>query len=308
MKFSIIIPTYKRLDYLEEAIKSIVAQTYQEYEIVVVNDYPGDKSAIDQLCSGYDRIRVIHQAVSRGGNAARNAGIDHSDGELIAFLDDDDIWKPEKLELHYEAHLKHPEAGLIYSNCIYWWNHPKMADAPIKQVLPENILDKMRVGQACPCSTSLVSLRRDSILKCGSFDESLTSFQDWDLWFRIAHHYPFYLIEKPLIYFRQHLGLRTSQNEQKRLEGFSQIKRKWGKEINIKEFTLLVTRNILYQNAYNLALAGKNFQAVIQGLKVFNPQIFDPASFNMFARILSPILLSVESRGRLKKFLRLTEQ
>lgn len=308
MKFSIIIPTFKRLDYLEEAIKSVALQTYQEYEIIVVNDYPGDKYAIDQLCSGYDKIRVIHQAVSGGGNAARNAGINQSDGELIAFLDDDDIWKPEKLQAHYEAHLKYPEAGLIYSDCIYWWNHPKMTDSPIKQALPDNILDKMRVGQGCPCSTSLVSLRRESIIKCGSFDEELTSFQDWDLWFRIAHQYPFHLIAEPLIYFRQHLGLRTSQNEQKRWEGFTQIKRKWGKEIDVRQFTLLVTRNIFYQNAYNLALAGKNFQAVIQGLKMFTPKIFGLSSFNMFARVLSPMLLSVESRGRLKKFLQLTEQ
>jgi glycosyltransferase involved in cell wall biosynthesis len=249
---------------------------------------------------------VIHQPVSGGGNAARNAGINQSDGELIAFLDDDDIWMPEKLQRHYEAHLENPEAGLVYSDCIYWWNHPRMADAPIKQVLPENILEKMRVGQACPCSTSLVTLKRESILKCGSFDEELTSFQDWDLWFRIAHHYPFYLIPQPLIYFRQHLGLRTSQNEKKRLEGFSQIKRKWAKEIDVRRFTLLVTRNIFYQNAYNLALAGKHFQAVLQGLKMFNLQIFGPASFSMFARVLSPILFSVENRSRLKKLLKLT--
>src|SRR5688572_9807009 len=119
MKFSIIIPTYKRIEFLQEAIESINIQTYRNYEIIVINDNPDDQSRIDILSTKFDKITVIHSSHSKGGNAARNLGILKSGGELIAFLDDDDLWLPEKLERHLEAHVQHPDAGLIFSDCLY---------------------------------------------------------------------------------------------------------------------------------------------------------------------------------------------
>ena len=104
MKFSVIIPTYKRIEFLEKAIQSINTQTYRNYEIIVVNDNPDDKTTIDNLSHKFDKIIVIHLSHTKGGNAARNLGILRSRGELIAFLDDDDLWLPEKLERHLEAH------------------------------------------------------------------------------------------------------------------------------------------------------------------------------------------------------------
>jgi len=99
MKYSIIIPTYKRVDQLEEAIESVFAQTYQDFEIIVIDD--GSPEPI-VLKSADSRIRLLRHETNRGAAAARNTGIRAAVGELIAFLDSDDLWFPTKLEKQAE--------------------------------------------------------------------------------------------------------------------------------------------------------------------------------------------------------------
>ena len=139
MKFSVIIPTFSRIDFLERALESVDRQTYQDYEIIVVNDNPEDKDSIDNLTTKFNKVKIIHHAYSKGGNAARNSGILNSNGEIIAFLDDDDLWLPEKLNRHLEKHQQLPHVGLVYSECLYVFNNSFFANSVSSSHLPFNI-------------------------------------------------------------------------------------------------------------------------------------------------------------------------
>jgi glycosyltransferase involved in cell wall biosynthesis len=253
---------------LEKAIESINIQTYSNYEIIVVNDNPDDKSRIDNLCTKFDKITVIHSSHTNGGNAARNLGILKSGGELIAFLDDDDLWLPEKLETHLKAHEQYPDAGLIFSDCLYIYDDFSIMNNATSYRMPADVIKAMGKAKFCPASTSMVSIRRKCIEKCGLFDEKLLSFQDWDYWFRIAHKFKFIHIPMILVHFRQHLRGRTSQNEESRLKGLKQICDKWGKEIDIKIFLRYWIRSMYHKNSLNALLAGDK-----SGIKVISKNI-----------------------------------
>src|SRR5258706_11563252 len=286
MRFSVIIPTYNRIDYLEKAINSILNQTYQNYEIIVVNDYPEDRSGIDSLLSRHNNISIIHNTFTGGGNMARNLGILNSEGNLIAFLDDDDIWLPTKLTMHLEAHLKHPEAGLVFSDCLYTYDNPFIKNRSTSYKLPESIVKSMGEAKFCPATTSMVTIRRECIKKCGIFDETLSSFQDWDYWFRIAHHFKFIHVPKLLVHFRQHLGERTSQNEDKRLKGLNQICKKWKKEINVEIFSRTLIKNIYYRNSLNALMAGDSVDALKKSFYLLRPDIISIKSLKSFISLL----------------------
>ncbi|MBA2563519.1 MAG: glycosyltransferase family 2 protein [Chitinophagaceae bacterium] len=286
MKFSIIVPTYKRIEFLDKAIESINAQTYRNYDIIVVNDNPNDKSIVDAFCSKFEKLIVCHSSHTKGGNGARNLGISKSDGELIAFLDDDDLWLPEKLEKHFEMHKQYPEAGLVFSDCLYIYNDPLVSDNATCYNVPTDVVKAMGKAKFCPATTSMVSIKRECIERCGLFDETLVSFQDWDYWFRIAHNFRFIHVPIILVHFRQHLGNRTSQNENDRLEGLKQICDKWKKEIEIKRFFRSWIRIFYYRNSLNALLAGDKSTAFKKSLKLLNSKVICINSIRSFFSLL----------------------
>lgn len=297
MKFSVIIPTYNRIDLLAKAIESVNNQTFNDFEIIVVNDNPGEKSRVDELVTKFIRVRVIHHPISKGGNAARNSGILHSNGEYIAFLDDDDIWLPEKLALHLKEHEQNPAAGLVFSNCLYIYNNKNIADHVYSPKIPSDVIKAMGNAQFCPATSSIVSIKRECVEKCGLFDENLASFQDWDYWFRIAHLFKFEHIPIVLAHYRQHLGDRTSYNENKRRKGLNQICEKWAGEINVKEFSGNFIRGIYYKNSKNALMAGKKFSAFKKSLQLFNKEIFGIESIKGFTKLLLQLIFERKERG-----------
>lgn len=290
MKFSVIIPTYNRIDLLEKAIESVNNQTCQDFEIIVVNDNPQEKLQVDALITKYDKTKVIHHPFSKGGNAARNSGISNSQGDLIAFLDDDDIWLPEKLAFHLKEHEKEPDAGLIFSDCLYVYNNKHIADKISSSKVPSNIIEAMGNAKFCPATSSIVSIKRECVEKCGLFDEILVSFQDWDYWFRIAHLFPFVHIPIVLVHFRQHLGDRTSHNENKRRKGLNQICNKWGEKINVREFTRNFIISIYYKNSRNALMAGEKFAAFKKSFKLLNTEILSLKSGKSFIKLLLELI------------------
>jgi glycosyltransferase involved in cell wall biosynthesis len=257
MKISVVIPTYNRLPLLREALESIALQTYDNYEIIVVNDFPSQAEDISLLCSQFDKVHVINQPVSKGGNAARNAGITHAKGDIIAFLDDDDTWSAEKLYKHAKMHTLNPAAGLVYSNCTYFWENGVLNDEVFPTSLPNDIIKEMCKGRFCPATTTAVTVRKECFEKSGLFDESLVSFQDWDMWFRIAHNYSFVLIDEPLVRFRQHFGSRVSYDIDKRLSGLKQISTKWAEYLGSTDFYKKQRQNTYYKYTRQLILSGK---------------------------------------------------
>jgi len=112
---SVIIPIYNRIDYIHEAINSVLEQTYKEYEIIVVND--GSSVNVKEALEPYrDRIVYLYHQENRGIAAARNTGIKGSKGKYIALLDEDDLFEPQKLEIQVPILENNPEVGFVYSD------------------------------------------------------------------------------------------------------------------------------------------------------------------------------------------------
>jgi glycosyltransferase involved in cell wall biosynthesis len=192
---SVIIPTYNRSHCVAEAIDSVAGQSYKNHEIIVVDDGSTDDTA--RLLAGYDgRLSALHTQHA-GPSAARNAGLRAARGDYIAFLDSDDLWTPRKLEQQIGFFAKNPDARICQTEEIWIRNgvrvnpmkkHKKYSGWIFRQCLP-----------LCIVSPSAVMLHRSIFDRVGLFDESLPACEDYDLWLRIAPHYPIYLIDKPLI-------------------------------------------------------------------------------------------------------------
>ncbi|MEM8673132.1 MAG: glycosyltransferase [Cyanobacteria bacterium P01_G01_bin.67] len=266
MQITVVIPTYNRLDYVQQAIESVLAQTYQNFICLVVNDHPADASLLEQIIANFQdrRLSLINRPQTGGGNAARNTGITAAEGELIAFLDDDDCWLPHKLQLHVEQHLANPQAGLVFSSVIKRWSDNQIPPkVTLAQIPPQGVVWGMRQGKFCPTTTSAVTVRRSCFIDCGLFDINLVSFQDWDMWYRIALKYDFVCIEEALLVFRQHLGDRTSKTKARRLQGLKQLIDKWQDDLVDKsQFEAIFIKDTYANSIYNSILRSQKKAAL----------------------------------------------
>jgi len=199
---SVIIPTKNRADYVSSAIQSVLHQTFGDFEIIVVDGASIDNTR--EVISKFDdeRIRYIREKKDRGASASRNTGIRLSTGKFIAFLDDDDLWMPSKLEKQLELVNKKPNVGAVYTGT---WGFKKNGKVIVSRIpflrgniFPE-ILEKNYVG-----GCSMVLVRKECLEKVGLFDENLPAGEDFDLWIRLAKYYQFDCIREPLVLYRIH--------------------------------------------------------------------------------------------------------
>jgi len=192
-KVSVIIPTFNRRDYLPIALNSVLAQTYRDYEIIVIDDGSSDDTR--EILTPYAKsIRYFYQE-NRGIAGARNRGIGESRGPYIALLDSDDYWLPRKLE-HQIAHLKeNPQWGMVATRCssisadgrFRKQNRPGKSGWILTDLFRSNFI-----------RTSSAMITRECLDRVGCFDESLPECEEYDLWLRIARHYPVAFINEPL--------------------------------------------------------------------------------------------------------------
>jgi glycosyltransferase involved in cell wall biosynthesis len=192
---SVIIPTFNRADRIEKAVSSVLKQTYENYEIIVVNDGSTDTTE-DALLPFEDKIRYISFSENRGVSAARNAGIRHSRGSLIAFLDSDDYWFENKLALQTTFFKRHPQTVACQTNEI-WIRNGLRVNPRKKHLKPAGRIFADCV-KLCVVSPSTVMLKKSLLEEVGLFDENLPACEDYDLWLRIASLYPIDLIADPL--------------------------------------------------------------------------------------------------------------
>ncbi len=197
---SVIIPTYNRLRYVREALDSVVAQTVRVAQTIVIDD--GSQEDIAAGVADHPaKPKVIRQARS-GPGAARNRGVAESTGDLVAFLDSDDLWLPQKLERYLEAMRRRPDYRIFYGPM-----------SPVDQNL------KAVPGRTKPCvdgwitqalfNSSFVHVptivcRRDVLINSRGFNPALPVCEDYELWLRISVDMPFGLIEEPLALRRLH--------------------------------------------------------------------------------------------------------
>ena len=191
---SIIIPTYNRAWIVRDAIDSVLGQTYADFELIVVDDGSTDRTP--EILNSYgDRLRVIRQA-NQGVSAARNRGIGASSGPLIALLDSDDIWLPEKLTVQVDFFKKHPSALICQTEEI-WIRNGLRVNPGKRHRKPSGVIFE-RSLDLCLVSPSAVMVRRVLLEVVGLFDENLPACEDYDLWLRVGCRFPVHLIDKPL--------------------------------------------------------------------------------------------------------------
>jgi len=192
---SVIIPTYNRGWTLQAAIDSVLAQTYPDFELVVVDDGSSDDTA--RILSAYGpEVKRVRQA-NAGVSAARNTGIRTTRGQLIAFLDSDDRWLPDKLKVQVDFFRAYPEA-LICQTEETWIRNGKRVNPKKVHKKPSGRIFKASLA-LCLVSPSAVMLSRSLFDEVGGFDETFPACEDYDLWLRISARHPVYLIETPLI-------------------------------------------------------------------------------------------------------------
>lgn len=183
---SVIIPAYNCAAYIGDTLGSIFAQTFPDYEVIVVNDGSPDVDELERVLHPYlDRIVYIRQE-NRGPAAARNVGIRAARSPLVAFLDSDDTWEPEYLTLHVELLQRAPTIDLVYPNALFVGDR-LLAGRRFMDVCPSEgeVTFARLVLRHCTVMVSATA-RREAIIRAGMFDESLRTSEDFDLWLRLA--------------------------------------------------------------------------------------------------------------------------
>ena len=192
---SVIIPTYNRAAMLKEAIDSVLAQDYSDFELIVVDD--GSTDNTPDLLNGYrDNVNWLRQH-NQGVSAARNRGVAAASGKFIAFLDSDDLWLPAKLTVQTEFMKSNRDVLICQTEEIWIRNGVRVN--PGKRHRKQSGMIFERSLALCLVSPSAVMVRRGLFEEFGLFDESLPACEDYDMWLRVSSRRPIYLIDTPLI-------------------------------------------------------------------------------------------------------------
>jgi len=228
MKVSVIIPTYNRAHLLTQAIDSVLAQTFKDFELIVVDNYSSDNT--ESVIKSYDDRRIRYFKNQNNGlvSVNRNYGIQKSRGEYIAFLDDDDLWLPEKLEKQVKLLDSNKELGLVYSDIhIIGSNGNLLKDTYFHSVKPfrGNVFNELLIANFIGSLTVVV--RKEALSKVGVFDLKYIIAQDYDLWLRIAECYPVDFIEQPLAEYRLHVESASQKNVVLSYKEEAQVKDYW---------------------------------------------------------------------------------
>lgn len=199
---SVIIPTYNREQLLGRAIQSVLAQTYQDFELIIVDD--GSTDNTERLVKSFnsEKIRYIWHRENKGTSAARNTGIQSAKGDYIALQDSDDEWLPDKLEKQMRAFATAPpEVGIVYSGFhMIITNKRKYKPSPSITPKDGDIFSSILKGEYLVSPQTTV-VKRECFERAGMFDEALSSIEDWELFLRFSKHYQFKYINEPLVLY-----------------------------------------------------------------------------------------------------------
>ena len=191
---SVIIPLYNKQEQIKNTLKSVLNQTFQDFEVIIVDDGSTDRSAQEAEKIVDDRIRLIRQD-NAGVSAARNRGIEEAKYNLIAFLDADDEWMPEYLETQYNLSKKYPECSVFVCNYEFKDSTGKIRPTIIKKLpFKEEAGILINYFEVASCShpplwTSAVVVRKQAIMDIGGFPMGVKSGEDLLTWARLAIKY-----------------------------------------------------------------------------------------------------------------------
>lgn len=241
-KISAVIPVYNREKTIRRCIDSILNQTYPIYEIVIVDDGSTDQT-LHILKEYQDCIKLVRQK-HKGAQAARNMGIREADGEYIAFLDSDDEWMPDKLELQVNALQKNKYAVICGGGYIQteWKNGIPEVYRKSEDMQNAKSLMRLRLKgksgyvykfilQDSFCLFPSLMTSKENLIKIGLLDEKVPSFQEWDTAIRLAQTNELIYIDSPLFIYHLHDGETISKNKKKTIDGKEYIYEKYKYEI-----------------------------------------------------------------------------
>jgi glycosyltransferase involved in cell wall biosynthesis len=270
-KVSVIIPTYNRLSMLKEAIDSVLAQNFEDFELIVVDD--GSTDGTGEAIGGYGgRVKLLRLSENRGVSVARNRGITQAKGKYLAFLDSDDLWVKGKLKIQVEFLDSNPQYPLCYTDEI-WIRRGKRVNPKLKHAKYSGwIFEKCL--PLCTISPSSACMRKTLFAKVGLFDEALPVCEDYDLWLRITARFPVFLIPRKLIIKRgghsDQLSQRSWGNDRFRIIALEKLLSE--PAIGTEERALVLEEmkkkcRILSQGFFKRgdALEGRRYQEIMKG-------------------------------------------
>lgn len=212
---SVIIPTYNRTGLLRQTLQSIQQQTFRDFEVIVVDDgTPGEENR--RLCESLANVRYVKIDNTGGPIRPRNIGIGMATGNYVAFVDDDDLWLPQKLEKQVAVLEANPEFGLVHGYCKvidHLGNETGEIVGRLNRPMQKHgyVFDRMVGRFTVMMSTPL--LRKEVIEKAGLFNENMSAAgEDMEFYCRVAFYTPFYFIDQPLALYRVHPGGISNKN------------------------------------------------------------------------------------------------
>lgn len=251
---SVIIPAYNQGHYLGKAIQSVLDQTYPAFEVLVVDDGSTDDTAVVTRKFTDPRVRYIYK--DNGGlSSARNTGVRNSKGDYLTYLDSDDLFLPAKLSLLVDALQANPSAGFAAGQAIPIDENEQPVSAIFDTPIPE---DTRQLVLGNPLHVGSVMLRRDWQERAGDFDESLRSYEDWDMWLRLARlSCSMVYVHQPVSLYRFHTAQMTRIGRQMTTATFAVLDKLYSDPQLPEEW--LELKDLAYSNANLRAMAQAYF-------------------------------------------------
>jgi O-antigen/teichoic acid export membrane protein/GT2 family glycosyltransferase/2-polyprenyl-3-methyl-5-hydroxy-6-metoxy-1,4-benzoquinol methylase len=254
---SVIVPAYRMAEFIGAAIDSIFAQTFTDYEVIIVNDGSPDTPDFELALEPYrERISYIKQENS-GPSAARNVAIGVARGEFLAFLDADDYWEPNFLDQQIEFFKKNPAVDLVYSDALLFGDSP-LSGRSFMEVTPSEgeVTFETLLGGRCIVILSGTVARRQAVINAGLFDEELRYAEDYDLWLRIAKNGSRLAYQRQVLLNKRIHAASLSSNRMKLHQSALRVLEKWKQhsELSQQERDALVEQATWLTAIVNLEL------------------------------------------------------
>ncbi len=296
-KVSVIIPTYNRADFIEDAVESVLCQTYKDYEIIIVDDGSTDNTK-DVLQRFHNKIRYIYK--NNGGVAsARNTGIKHAQGAYIAYLDSDDLWLPERLKFGVQALDSDKNIGLFFSDCHRVSNGERDSKTYFDAYKPYSgfVFKQLYMQDFIPTSTVLV--RKDCLRLSGMFDGNLPLCEDYDLWLRISTCFKINYTKMPLAIYRTHSKSISRKDFPVPILRKVLVKTRMNYKNQIKEFSRAAKRRISMVSCscgWHLMKNGSYSEAISEAMGALKEDIFNLHGYKL---LLLSFLMKIRKKSRM---------
>ena len=265
MRISVIIPTFNRAGTLKRAIESVLRQTLQPYEVIIIDD--GSNDGTKELVSySYPSIKYIYQ-VNKGVSSARNVGIKYANGDWIALLDSDDEWLPSKLDSQVKAIRANPAIEFFHTNEIWIRNGVQVNQMKKHKKHGGFIFEKCL--DMCRISPSSVLIKKDIFDNIGMFNESLKVCEDYELWLKITSKFPVFFLDRPLIIkYGGHNGQLSNVSDGIEFHRIQSLKKILKSRILNKNHTSLIIKTLIHKSKiYANGLEKRGKKRELEGLK-----------------------------------------